>query len=86
MVDFTINTGELAEWAKKMEEKGADFAAEVIKEVKGHREKRERRFKNLKVRRSKSGSRRFAMRKSESVEAKLLGSGSAKRFKDIFNE
>jgi hypothetical protein len=83
--DLEIKTGDIEKWAAKMEEKGADFAAEVVKSAKRNLEhkRKMRRMKFARVRRKKSGVKRFAIVKPESqADAKELSD----HFHDIFKE
>jgi hypothetical protein len=87
VVDLEVNTGELLEWAKKMEEKGADFGAEVIKEVKhSHERERGTGFRKFgKIRRGKSGRKRFAIQKAPE-KAQLIPRGAGATFSDLFDK
>jgi hypothetical protein len=87
MVDYTVDTGELMEWAKKMEEKGADFGAEVMKEVKHHHERQRKQGmrKFSKIRRARSGVKRFAIKKAPD-KAQLISKNAGSAFSDVFKE
>jgi hypothetical protein len=69
-----------------MEERGAEFAAEVLKKVKsGHeRKRREGKLRFAKIKRRKSGARRFAIVKDANRAAELLNKSTGDHFKDIF--
>jgi hypothetical protein len=87
VIDYTVDTGELLEWAKKMEEKGAEFGAEVMKEVKRHHEgERRQGYRRFsKIRRRKSGAKRFAIQKAPE-RAQLIPKNARGHFNDIFKE
>jgi hypothetical protein len=86
MGDVTIDTGTILQWADKMEKRGADFAAEVVKSAKGsmERKRREGRLKFVKIKRAKSGNKRFAIQKPPS-QAELINAERPK-FTDVFKE
>jgi hydroxylamine reductase (hybrid-cluster protein) len=86
MIDLTIDTGDIMKWAESMEERGHEFAAEVVKKAKRHSERRrqEGKLKFAKIRRRKTGIRRFAIQKAPDRAAELINKGAADHFKDIF--
>lgn len=86
MATVEIKTGEIEKWAQKMEEKGAEFAAEVVKKVKGGREHERRRgkIKFAKIKRQKSGAKRFAARQGAQPRAELISEKTSSKFSDIF--
>ena len=86
MADLTIDTGDIMNWADSMEQRGHEFAAEVVKKVKRRHEKSraEGKMKFAKIRRRKTGIRRFAIQKPPDRAAELLNRNSADHFKDIF--
>ena len=83
-----IKTGDLLKWAQSMESRGADFAAEIVRKVKsGHeRKRREGKLKFAKIRRVKSGKKRFAIVKDNNRAAELLNKTHTGHFQDIFKE
>lgn len=86
MADLTIDTGDIMKWADSMEERGHEFAAEVAKKVKRRHERgrAEGKLKFAKIRRRKTGIRRFAIQKAPDRAADLISKGAADHFKDIF--
>jgi hypothetical protein len=88
MVELKIDTGDIDKWAETMEKRGADFAAELMKKAKSGLEskRRERKLKFFKIRRRKSGVKRFAIVKDSGRAAELLNKNAADHFRDIFKE
>ena len=88
MIDYTVDTGDLLQWAKKMEEKGADFGAEVMKQVKRrHEHHRQQGFRKFaKIKRRKQGTKRFAIQKSPDKAALEPTESLQRQFNDIFDE
>jgi hypothetical protein len=88
MVELTVDTGDILKWAKHMEEKGADFGAEVLKEVKRHHEGRRKQgqVRFSKIRRHKTGVKRFAIVASPDKPALETKERLKQRFDDIFKE
>jgi hypothetical protein len=88
MVGLTVDTGDLLDWAKKMEDKGADFGAAVMKQVKSHHEgqRRQRLRKFAKIKRRKQGTKRFVIQKSPDKAALDPTEGLKRQFNDIFDE
>jgi hypothetical protein len=86
MADLTIDTGDIMKWAESMEQRGHEFAAEIAKKAKRRHERSraEGKFKFAKIRRRKTGIRRFAIQKAPDRAAELLNKNSADHFKDIF--
>jgi hypothetical protein len=86
MPDLTIDTGDIMKWADSMESRGHEFAAEVAKKVKRRHEKArtEGKMKFAKIRRRKTGHRRFAIQRPPDRAAELLNVNTADHFKDIF--
>jgi len=84
---ITIKTGDILKWASKMEEKGADFAAEVVKKAKGEHEKKrkEKKMKFTRIRRKQTG-KRFAIVKDVNRAAELIKRTQTGRFTDIFKD
>lgn len=88
MIDLKIDTGEILEWADKMEERGEEFGDEVMKKMKEGLEServRQRIFFG-KIKRRKKGTKRFAIVRSPDRAAELLKKTTAEHFKDIFKE
>jgi hypothetical protein len=85
---ITIDTGDIVKWADSMENRGSDFAAEILRKVKsGHeRKRREGKLKFAKIRRRKSGNKRFAIVKDSNRAAELLNKSTGDHFKDVFKE
>jgi hypothetical protein len=85
MPAIEVKTGDIEKWASKMEEKGADFAADVVKKVKGNLEQRrkKRAIKFAKIRRKQSGAKRFAIVAPKGPEAVLVQKSKPK-FQDVF--
>jgi hypothetical protein len=89
MVDLlTIDTGEIMQWADTMDNRGADFAAEVLKKVKKRheRQRKGRKIRFSKIRRRKSGTKRFAIVKDPNRAAELIDKSTSDHFYDIFRE
>jgi hypothetical protein len=88
MVELKIDTGDIEKWAETMEKRGADFAAEVVKKAKSGLEnkRRERKLKFFKIRRRKTGVKRFAIVRDSGRAAELLSKSTADHFRDIFKE
>lgn len=87
MANFDIRTGDIDKWAEKMEARGADFAADVVKETKRQMEQRrkERKIKFEKIRRQKTG-KRFASGKGQGPKADLTSKNFQARMEDIFKD
>jgi hypothetical protein len=88
MIDLKIDTGEIEEWAEKMEEHGEEFGAEVMKKAKEGLESERVRERIIfgKIKRHKRGTKRFAIVKSPDRAAELLKKSASDHFKDIFRE
>lgn len=88
MAAVNIKTGDILQWAEKMEERGAEFAAEVVKKAKrGHEQRRKnRQVKFARIRRRKSGQKRFAIVKDSNRAAELISRSASAHFTDIFKK
>jgi hypothetical protein len=87
MAKVDINPGDVTKWADKMEERGADFAADIVRSYKRDLEQRrkEGKLKFVKVRRKKSGAKRFAQKKA-GPQALVTGTAFQAHFDDIFKK
>jgi hypothetical protein len=89
-VGLTVDTGSLDSWAGKLEQKAADIAAEAVKTVKRSfevdRERYPGRHRLRKVRRLKSGAKRFIAPGPPIDKAQLIPKTFAAIFDDIFKE
>lgn len=90
MPDVDIKTGDILKWADKMEKRGADFAAGVVKKTKkwveNKQTKKLRMIKLARVRRRKSDNQRFAIQKDANRAAELLNRSNTASFTDIFKD
>lgn len=87
LLQLLTQSAELETLAKKMEERGGELGARVAKRIKSGMEKDrkagKRRFE--KIRRLKSGGKRFAI-KGRGPTAALPEQGFQADFKDIFKD
>ena len=87
-LDLTIKTGDLEKWADALESaKAADLASRILRQVKRRAEvdRFNARTKFTRVRRLKSGAKRFAAtRSSQQDKAQPIPESFAAQFTDIF--
>jgi len=83
----TISTGDVNKWAERMEQRGVDFAANVVKQAKKRHEKGRKQGLRAfsKIKRRKTEAKRFALQKPHMTEAELIDNAAAK-FTDIFKD
>jgi len=83
-----MTTGDLGKWADALEKKGFDLGERLTKKVKRRFEhqRRDRRVRFRRIRRLKSGKRRFIGKRPPIEKAELTPKSFAAHFQDIFDE
>jgi len=84
----TADTGEMASWADTFEKLGAEIGERLVKRTKHHLEhhRRDRRVRFRRIRRLKSGKRRFVAKKPPIEKAEVPSKSFQAHFNDIFDE
>jgi len=87
-MELDVKTGDLEKWASKIEEKGAHFAAEILRKSKRGLEtqRKQRMVKFAKIKRKKTGFKRFAIVKDPNRAAELIKQSHSDHFSDIFKD
>ena len=85
---IVADTGEMEKWADTFEKLGEQIGEELVKHTKRHLEhqRRDRRVRFRRIRRLKSGKRRFVAKKPPIEKAIVPGKSFAAHFNDIFDE
>lgn len=87
-MNLQVTTGDLPQWADTLEKSAYELGERMAKQVKSgfehQRKQRNMRFKRIK--RMKSGKRRFVAKKPPIDKAAVPGKSFAAHFKDIFDE
>lgn len=83
-----MKTGDLEKWAETLDKKAEQLGEEITKHVKRHYEhmRRAGRMRFRRIRRLKSGKRRFVAKKPPIEKAIVPGKSFAAHFQDIFDE
>jgi hypothetical protein len=87
-VEINANMSALDALADTLEKKGFDIGEKLTKRLKQHHEhqRRQKRVRFARIRRLKSGKRRFIGKRPPIEKAQVPGKSFAAHFKDIFDE
>lgn len=85
---IVADTGDMEKWADAAEKLGAEIGERLVKATKSQLEhqRRQKLFKFRRIRRLKSGKRRFVAKKPPVEKAVVPGKAFAAHFQDIFDE